>query len=81
MKVFYSSQFNRSFERFSNSIHKKFEKQIDYLLRDIRHPSLRAKRYDESLGIWQARVDKNIRFYFLIEGDSYILLDIKQHPK
>jgi Txe/YoeB family toxin of Txe-Axe toxin-antitoxin module len=60
---------------------EKFYKQINYLLNNIRHPSLHAKKYDESLGIWQARVNTKIRFYFLIENDSYILLDIKNHPK
>lgn len=59
----------------------KFWKQLSYLLRDIRHPSLHAKKYDEARGVWQARVDVNIRFYFLIEGDTYVLLEIKYHPK
>jgi len=48
-------------------------------LADIRHPSLRAKKYDEERGIWQARVTDNVRFYFAIEGDMYLLLDIEKH--
>jgi hypothetical protein len=43
------------------------------------HPSLRAKKYDTER--WQARVTRDWRFYFRIEGDSYILLDIMRHPK
>lgn len=81
MKAFHSSRFKRSFNGFPSDIQQKVKKQIINLLRDIRHPSLRAKKYDESRGIWQARVDRTIRFYFLIEGDTYVLLYIKYHPK
>lgn len=48
---------------------------------DLRHPSLRAKKYDEARQIWQARVNRSWRFYFIIQGDSYLLLDIMSHPK
>ena len=81
MKIFYSPHFNHNFNNFSAEIRGKFKKQIDYLLHDLRHPSLHSKKYDESQNIWQARVDRDIRFYFLIENDLYILLDIKKHPK
>ena len=42
---------------------------------------LRAKKYDESRGIWQARVNKDWRFYFVIQDDIYYLVDIIRHPK
>lgn len=81
MRIQYAPKFKQSLKQFSKEIRKKFYKQAGYLIRDIRHPSLRAKRYDKTRGIWQARVDKKLRFYFLIEGDIYYLLDIKKHPK
>ena len=81
MKVIHSDHFRKNFKDFPPDIQRKFGKQVTYLLRDIRHPSLHAKKYDESNSIWQARVDKNIRFYFVIENNTYILLDIKYHPK
>lgn len=81
MKVFYTPHFQRNFRKFSEYTQKKFAKQIDYLLADINHPSLHAKKYNETEGIWQARVDKDVRFYFFIKNDAYILLDIKHHPK
>ena len=30
------------------------------------HPSLHAKKYDESTGLWQARANQSWRFYFTI---------------
>jgi hypothetical protein len=51
------------------------------LARNLRHPSLRAKKYDEARDIWQARVNGGWRLYFLIRGDLYYLLDMIPHPK
>lgn len=61
------------------NIKKKAAKQIHLLIQNIRHPSLRAKKYDETKDVWQARIDKTYRFYFKIEGDTYILTKIKKH--
>lgn len=79
MKQFRTPRFERSFRKLSNQIRSTFEKQLDFLLKDIRHPSLRAKKYDESRGIWQARVTDHVRFYFLIESGCYTILDIEKH--
>lgn len=81
MKIVYTPRFKRSFRDFPREIRKKFAKQVDYLLIDVRYPSLHAKKYDEQRNIWQARVDRNIRFYFTIHSDTYILLEIRVHPK
>jgi len=39
------------------------------------------QKYDEARDIWQARVNKGWRFYFVIRGDLYYLLDLIPHPK
>jgi plasmid maintenance system killer protein len=62
-------------------VQKRFGQQLAHLLRNLRHPSLRAKKYDEAPDRWQARVNDNWRFYFRIEGDTYVLLEIIPHPK
>jgi hypothetical protein len=51
------------------------------LLVDLRHPSLRAKKYSEAENKWQARVTRDWRFYFTIVDDTYILQEITRHPK
>jgi hypothetical protein len=53
------------------AVRKAFYKQLAFLEQDLRHPSLRAKKYDEAKDRWQARVNKDWRFYFTIEGDTY----------
>ena len=81
MNYSFTPRFARSYRKFSSSVQEKFDKQLAFLLNDLTHPSLHAKKFDEVTGIWQARVDRNVRFYFLINKDIYILLDIKTHAK
>jgi len=81
MRYSTTPHFDRSFKKFPRAVHKAFRKQVKYLLGDIRHPSLRAKKYDEARDIWQARVTSDVRFYFRIEGNTYHLLNIRKHLK
>jgi hypothetical protein len=62
-------------------VQKAFDKQAKFLIQDLRHPSLHSKKYDEARDIWQARVTRDWRFYFTIEGDTYHLHTIIRHPK
>ena len=44
-------------------------RQVGALLADnLQHPSLHAKKYDESTGLWQARVNRSWRFYSPSKG-------------
>jgi mRNA interferase RelE/StbE len=54
---------------------------VKFLEQNLRHPSLRAKKYDESQNLWQGRVNRDWRFYFLIRDDIYYFVDIIPHPK
>ncbi len=81
MKLRFSKNFLDELESFPFIIQKKFQKQLKFLLSDMRYPSLRAKKYDETRDIWQARVNDSVRFYFKIEDDTYVLLYIKYHSK
>jgi mRNA interferase RelE/StbE len=81
MEVVRSIRFERSYAKASQQIQRAFDKQSLLLLENLHHPSLRAKKYDESQGLWQARVNKSWRFYFLIQDDVYYIVDIIPHPK
>jgi plasmid maintenance system killer protein len=62
-------------------VQKAFIKQMSFLVRDLGHPGLHAKKYDESADRWQARVNQDWRFYFKIDGDIYRISDLTPHPK
>ena len=81
MRPYLTPQFLRTYADAPAHIQKAFDEKLKFLLQNLRHPSLRAKKYDEAHDIWQARVTRGWRFYFSIEGDLYVLHSIRPHPK
>jgi mRNA-degrading endonuclease RelE of RelBE toxin-antitoxin system len=81
MKLSFTPHFTRSYNKAPPNIQKAFDKQSSLLLRNMQHPSLRAKKYNEAEDKWQGRVTGSWRFYFKIVDDSYVMQDITRHPK
>jgi hypothetical protein len=81
MNIRRTTHFDRCYNKAPKNIQTAFDKKALLLLQNLRHPSLRARKYDESAGIWQARVTLDWRFYFVIEGDTYYLVNLTVHPK
>jgi mRNA interferase RelE/StbE len=81
MRPHFSERFIRSYTSAPPAIQRAFDRKLDLLLQNLRHPSLRAKKYDEARDLWQARVNEGWRFYFRIQRDIYELIDITAHPK
>ena len=81
MKLDYTDSAFRTLKTLPLPIRKAFYKQAAFLVENLRHPSLRAKKYSEAEGKWQARVNQDWRFYFRIVGVTYIVTDIIPHPK
>jgi plasmid maintenance system killer protein len=81
MKVEYSLAVIEALEDAPASVRKAFFKQVAFPLRDLHHPSLHAKKYDESHDRWQARVNREWRFYFRIVDGTYRILKLIPHPK
>ena len=52
------------------TVQKAFIKQMNFLSRNLQHPSLHAKKYNEAEGRWQARVNDDWRFYFRIASNT-----------
>ena len=81
MTASFTLRFRKQYQKRSKERQARFDKQLAFLLSNLRHPSLRAKKYDEANDIWQARVDDDYRFYSQIDGETYVLLSIIPHPK
>ena len=71
----------RQYEHSPAAVRAACDKQLHFLLRNLRHPSLHAKKYEEHTGLWQGRINRNWRFYFFIRGDVYYVVSIRKHPK
>jgi mRNA-degrading endonuclease RelE of RelBE toxin-antitoxin system len=81
MKAVLSDRAIESLKDAPRNVQGSFEKQLRFLMNNLLHPSLHAKKYDESQDLWQARVNKDWRFYFTIADDTYRIEKIIPHPK
>lgn len=81
MRIVLSDRAIESLKDTPPGIRRAFEKQLRFLAINLQHPSLRAKKYDEAKDPWQARVNREWRFYFTIVNDTYQVEDIIPHPK
>lgn len=81
MKLHYTKSALNTLKAVPVPIRKAFYKQAAFLVGSLHHPSLRAKKYNEAEDIWQARITKGWRFYFKIVGDTYIIEEVRAHPK
>jgi hypothetical protein len=57
--------FVRNYSKAPQEVQRAFDKQSFFLLQNLHHPTLRAKKYDEAKSLWQARVNDSWRFYFV----------------
>jgi len=83
MRAVTTRRFERSYAAAPPVVQRATEKQLRLLVDNLRHPSLDAKKYPEGgdPNLWQARITKAWRFYFTIEADAYVLIDMTEHPK
>ena len=81
MRIKFTETANKQFDALPPEIQKKTERQLGHLLKNIRHPSLKAKKYKGHDDIWQARIDRTWRLYFHIVEPHYIVVSIIAHPK
>lgn len=81
MKIIFIARADKEFRSLSKELQVVTKKQFLFLLVNMNHPSLRAKKYDEEDGVWQGRINRSYRFYFVIEGDTYFIIGITRHPK
>jgi mRNA interferase RelE/StbE len=81
MKVVLSDRAIESLKDAPHNIQRAFDKQLKFLVGNLLHPSLHAKKYNEANDLWQARVNQDWRFYFTIRDDTYRIEDVIPHPK
>jgi hypothetical protein len=62
MKFHYAPRALIALESAPEGVRKAFYKQVRLLSTNLRHPSLRTKRFDDGKGWWQARVNDDWRF-------------------
>jgi len=73
MRLIHTAKFEKDYSAAPTDVQHAFDKQERFLAANLQHPSLHAKKYDESTGLWQARVNRSWRFISPSKGDAYVL--------
>lgn len=81
MKVVFSDRAIESMKDAPLNVRRAFGKKLRFLVDNLLHPSLHANKYDEAKDLWQARVNREWRFYFTIADDTYRIQKVIRHPK
>jgi mRNA interferase RelE/StbE len=79
MEIKPSSKFADDYKSLPPLIRKRADEKLKLLLENPQHPSLRLKKMKGFPDIWEARVTKNYRFTFQIQGNFYLLRRIGAH--
>ena len=79
MRLLFAKPFRKEYAILPSVICRSAEEKLKLLLEDFRHPSLRAKKMEGYLGIWEGRITKNYRFTFQVTKDAYIIRHIGTH--
>ncbi len=79
MQIKAYTSFRQTYQKLPAHIKEKTHKQLRYLARDIRHPSLQAKKIKGTRDIWEARIDLQYRLSFEIIDKTIFLRVVGNH--
>jgi mRNA-degrading endonuclease RelE of RelBE toxin-antitoxin system len=77
----YPAEQTKNYDGLSQQLKRQVDKQFGLLSENLRHPSIDAKKYGGTDNLWQGRVNRDHRFYFQIDGDTYRIITIIPHLK
>jgi mRNA-degrading endonuclease RelE of RelBE toxin-antitoxin system len=81
MKPVFTKPFVRDYQKLPPDRQEQFDKQLELLLKNSRHPSLQARIVDPKRRIWKAIVGAGYRFTFQIERDTITLRRTGTHDE
>ena len=86
MRAFRTEPFKQDFQRLPEPIKRRTEVAIRLLMANPHHPSLRVKKVRGEIlkgydNIFEGRITRDYRFFFLIKKDAYILLRCGRHEE
>jgi mRNA interferase RelE/StbE len=76
LRLTLTERFRKSALELDPDVREKLRKQLGLLASDPRHPSLRIKKIKGTGSIFEARVDRDVRFTFEYGGRNEIVLRV-----
>ena len=81
MKLLRTPHFERNYAKASQQVQRAFDKQSLLLLRISTIRRSAPRNTTRAGGSGRRCVNKDWRFYFLIQNDGYLIVNIIPHPK
>ncbi|MBI4600002.1 hypothetical protein HY732_03700 [Candidatus Uhrbacteria bacterium] len=79
MKILRTRSFEREFIKLPSAIRERFVQKLGSFLSDPFHPSLRSKKMQGRIDIWEVSITMNYRFTFDRDGGVIHLRRISIH--
>ena len=79
MEVRFAQSFEADYRNLPKIIQTAVDRKLFLLLKNFRHPSLRAKKMEGYRNIWEVRVSKGYRFTFNIVENAYLIRRVGVH--
>lgn len=73
MVLRFTASFENDYKGLPDKIQKCLDKQLIFLVKNSKHPSLRTKKIKGHPYVWEGRITKNYRFTFQIMENIYIM--------
>ena len=80
MKIIFSNSFEKDYKKLPAKIQKLLDEQLIMLLENSKYPSLRVKKMQGHINIWEGRITQNYRFTFEKNNDTCTIRRAGTHP-
>ena len=82
MRVRRTADFDEAYAEAPIPVQRSADRCLEFLARDFRHSSLRAKPWlEDGPDCYQANLTQGWRFYYLRQGDEAVVYWMQKHPK
>ena len=79
-KITYSKAFKKHYKKLSDAEKKQTKKKLCFFIENPLHPTLRTKKIQDAVDIWESSVNMDGRIIWFYEnGELILLLDIGHH--
>ncbi len=75
-----SKNANQQLQKLPRNIQRKFLKQLNFLIQNSKHPSLRSRKMSGTES-YEARIDRKNRFTYLIQNGETLIITIGPHDE
>ncbi len=81
MRIRLKEIFKKDYRKLTAALQKLADVKLELLAGNPRHPSLRVKKMEGHVDIWEASVTMKYRMTFEIEADAFLMRRIGEHDK